>query len=190
MFEKQRSVIEEVIKQQAFGKEPKSLYDPIRYIMSLGGKRMRPLLAVLSYSLYRNDWEKMVRYAVAVEAFHNFTLIHDDIMDHAPLRRGKPTVHEKWNVNTAILSGDVMLVKVYDMFLGLEGDQLKKVLTLFDGCAAGVCEGQQLDMEFESLKNVREAQYINMIRLKWGPYSPELLKRIVSCYGKPALSWA
>ncbi len=166
MFDRQLSLIEAEIRRQAFGTSPRSLYEPIRYIMSLGGKRMRPLLTILSYSLYRKDWEKIVRYAVAIEAFHNFTLIHDDIMDQAPLRRGKPTVHKKWNVNTAILSGDVMLVKVYDMLLGLDSDLLKKVLPLFNQCAAGVCEGQQLDMEFESMKSVKEAQYLNMIRLK------------------------
>jgi geranylgeranyl diphosphate synthase type II len=108
----------------------------------------------------------VVPYAVAVEAFHNFTLMHDDIMDNAPLRRGNVTVHEKWNVNTAILSGDVMLVKVYDMLLSLESEKLKPVLKSFNTCAAEVCEGQQWDMEFETLPSVTESQYINMIRLK------------------------
>jgi geranylgeranyl diphosphate synthase type II len=107
-----------------------------------------------------------IKYAVAVEAFHNFTLMHDDIMDNAPLRRGNPTVHEKWNVNTAILSGDVMLVKVYDLFLTLKPDTLKPVLKAFNTCAAQVCEGQQWDMEFETMNTVSVDQYINMIRLK------------------------
>jgi len=160
------TLIEQEIKQQTFGSQPKSLYEPIRYIMSLGGKRLRPLLAMLSYSLYKNDPEKIVKYAIIIEAFHNFTLLHDDIMDKAPLRRGKATVHEKWNVNTAILSGDVMLVKVYDQFLDLEGAVLKKVLKIFNQCAAEVCEGQQWDMEFETKTKVTEAQYIEMIRLK------------------------
>lgn len=159
-------LIELEIKKQTFGSQPKSLYEPIRYIMSLGGKRLRPLLAMLSYSLYRNDPEKIVKYAITIEAFHNFTLLHDDIMDKAPLRRGKATVHEKWNVNTAILSGDVMLVKVYDQFLDLDGDVLKEVLRIFNQCAAEVCEGQQWDMEFETKTKVTEAQYIEMIRLK------------------------
>lgn len=158
--------IESEIKNQSFGSQPKSLYEPIRYIMSLGGKRMRPLLTMLAYSLYKSDPEKILKYAVAVEAFHNFTLMHDDIMDNAPLRRGKSTVHEKWNVNTAILSGDVMLVKVYDMLLGLDKDILPTALLLFNKCAAEVCEGQQLDMEFETKTKVTEAQYIEMIRLK------------------------
>jgi geranylgeranyl diphosphate synthase, type II len=166
MVEKYLSLIEAEIKKQKFGRQPKSLYEPIRYIMALGGKRLRPLLTVLSYSLYRKDVEKIIPYAVAVEAFHNFTLMHDDIMDKAPLRRGKVTVHEKWNVNTAILSGDVMLVKVYDMILALEGSKVREVLSIFNHCAVAICEGQQWDMEFESKKKVTEAQYLEMIRLK------------------------
>jgi geranylgeranyl diphosphate synthase type II len=160
------SLLEKEIARQKYGKQPASLYEPIRYLMNLGGKRLRPMLALLSYSLYKNDAKAIIPYAVAVEAFHNFTLMHDDIMDKAPLRRGKQTVHEKWNVNTAILSGDVMLVKVYDMFLGLEPEKLKRVLKAFNQCAAEVCEGQQWDMEFETTDKVTEAQYINMIRLK------------------------
>lgn len=158
--------IELEIKKRKYGKQPASLYEPIRYLMSLGGKRLRPMLTLLAYSLFKSDVKKAVPYAIAVEAFHNFTLMHDDIMDNAPLRRGKPTVHEKWNVNTAILSGDVMLVKVYDMFLELEGDDLKTVLAAFNRCASEVCEGQQWDMEFETTNQVTEAQYITMIRLK------------------------
>ena len=166
MTDPYKKLIEAVIKSQSYGQQPNSLYEPIRYIMSLGGKRLRPLLTLLAYSLYKSNVKDVVKYAVAVEAFHNFTLLHDDIMDKAPLRRGKATVHEKWNVNTAILSGDVMLVRVYDMFLELEGDKLKSVLKIFNQCAAEVCEGQQWDMEFESKKKVTEAQYIEMIRLK------------------------
>jgi geranylgeranyl diphosphate synthase type II len=112
MIDHWKKQIEAEIKKQAFGRQPKSLYEPIRYIMALGGKRLRPLLTVLSYSMYKKDTDSIIKYATAVEAFHNFTLLHDDIMDNAPLRRGKPTVHEKWDVNTAILSGAVMLVKV------------------------------------------------------------------------------
>lgn len=159
-------LLEADIQEFQFSGKPRSLYEPIHYIMGLGGKRMRPMLTALAHRLYRSDTESILRYATAVEAFHNFTLVHDDIMDNAPLRRGKATVHEKWNVNTAILSGDVMLVKVYDQFLGLEPAKLKEVLALFNACAAGVCEGQQWDMEFESLTRVTESQYIEMIRLK------------------------
>ena len=158
--------LEAEIKKQRYGKEPKSLYDPIGYLMSLGGKRLRPMLVLLAYSLYKSNVRSILKYAVAVEAFHNFTLMHDDIMDKAPLRRGKLTVHEKWNVNTAILSGDVMLVKVYEMFSSLPSEKLTDVLAAFNKCAAEVCEGQQWDMEFETMNSVSEEQYINMIRLK------------------------
>lgn len=166
MLSQFKKLIESEISNQSFGAQPKSLYEPIRYLMKLGGKRLRPMLVMLSYSLYKKDAGKIVSYAAAVEAFHNFTLMHDDIMDKAPLRRGKATVHEKWNVNTAILSGDVMLVRVYDMFLSLDDKKIKKVLKAFNQCAAEVCEGQQWDMEFETKSKVTEAEYIEMIRLK------------------------
>ena len=159
-------LIEREIRKLRFGKQPAALYEPIRYLMQLGGKRLRPLLVLLAYSLFKNNVKNIIRYAVAVEAFHNFTLMHDDIMDNAPLRRGKPTVHEKWNVNTAILSGDVMLVHVYNLFLALPPEKLNPVLTIFNRCAAEVCEGQQWDMEFETMKAVTEKQYIEMIRQK------------------------
>ena len=126
---------------------------------------MRPLLTVLAYQLYRNDPGAVIKYAVAVEAFHNFTLMHDDIMDKAPLRRGKPTVHKKWNMSTAILSGDVMLVKVYEMLLDIEDRKLRAVIKAFNRCATQVCEGQQWDMEFEK-QTVTESQYLNMIKQK------------------------
>lgn len=158
--------IEQEINRNTFGKQPASLYEPIRYIMALGGKRLRPILALLSYSLYKDDVKSIVPYATAIEVFHNFTLMHDDIMDNAPLRRGNVTVHEKWNMSTAILSGDVMQVKVYDMLLSLPADKLKEVITFFNKCATEVCEGQQWDMEFETTKSVTEAQYITMIRQK------------------------
>lgn len=159
-------LIEKEIAQLPLGTSPKSLYEPIRYIMKLGGKRLRPMLTCIAYSMYRNNVEDIIRYAAAIEAFHNFTLMHDDIMDQAPLRRGKPTVHEKFNANTAILSGDVMLVKVYDLFLTLPPNQLPEVLALFNRTASEVCEGQQLDMDFETKSRVTEQQYLEMIRLK------------------------
>jgi geranylgeranyl diphosphate synthase type II len=159
-------LIEKEINKRKFGKYPESLYEPIRYIMSIGGKRLRPLLTLLAYSLYKKNVQSIVPYAVSVEAFHNFTLMHDDIMDKAPLRRGLATVHEKWNINTAILSGDVMLVKVYDMLLTLPSDKLKPVFKAFNKCAAEVCEGQQLDMDFEKRTSVAEKEYITMIKLK------------------------
>jgi geranylgeranyl diphosphate synthase type II len=161
-----QKLIEQEISKKKYGTQPASLYEPIRYLMGLGGKRLRPLLTLLAYSLYNRNVKKAVPYAVAVEAFHNFTLMHDDIMDKAPLRRGNVTVHEKWNVNTAILSGDVMLVKVYEMFHTLDAETFKEVTGVFNQCAAEVCEGQQWDMEFETAQRVTEKQYLNMIRLK------------------------
>jgi geranylgeranyl diphosphate synthase type II len=158
--------IEQEIKKNKYGKSPVTLYEPIRYLMAIGGKRLRPILVLLSYSLYKDDTKRIVPYATAVELFHNFTLMHDDIMDNAPLRRGNVTVHEKWNVNTAILAGDVMQVKVYDMLLPLPAETLKAVITFFNKCATEVCEGQQWDMEFETMNTVTEAQYLEMIRQK------------------------
>src|SRR5687767_9953973 len=166
MIEKYSQLLDREIKKRKYGKQPASLYEPIRYLMSLGGKRLRPMLTLLSYSLYKNDVKRIVPYAIAVEAFHNFTLMHDDIMDNAPLRRGKATVHKKWNVSTAILSGDVMLVKVYEMFGTLPAEDLKAVMKAFNTCAANVCEGQQWDMTFENTHDVTQAQYLNMIKLK------------------------
>ena len=159
------SLINERITTLNYGTEPDELYEPIRYIMSLGGKRMRPLLVMLAYELFKEDPESIIDQAIAVEVFHNFTLMHDDIMDEAPLRRGKATVHEKWDANTAILSGDVMLVRAYDLLLDAPGD-LRAIIKAFNDCASGVCEGQQFDMNFEELPTVAEETYINMIRLK------------------------
>lgn len=152
--------------RHSYGDAPVELYEPITYIMSLGGKRFRPLLTLLAASIFDNNIEKAVKPAMAVEVFHNFTLMHDDIMDRAPLRRGMPTVHEKWNANTAILSGDVMLIRAYDLLLDVSQDKLRAVLNRFNQTAAEVCEGQQLDMNFETRWDVTEEEYIGMIRLK------------------------
>lgn len=158
--------LEDYIQSQNFGESPRELYEPLHYILSLGGKRIRPLLSLLAYGMYAENPEKIISQAAAVEVFHNFTLMHDDIMDQAPLRRGKATVHEKWNANIAILSGDVMLVQAYEMLLETDAKSLHEVLRLFNKTAAEVCEGQQFDMNFESLPSVTESEYINMIRLK------------------------
>ena len=149
-----------------YGQHPPELYNPIQYIMDLGGKRLRPMLTLMAAYLFTDNWQKAVRPALAVEVFHNFTLMHDDIMDQAPLRRGQPTVHEKWNGNVAILSGDVMLVNAYQLLLNIDSDKLKPVLERFSRTAAEVCEGQQLDMNFETRWDVSEEEYIDMIRLK------------------------
>ena len=158
--------IQTELQRLDYGQQPPELYDPIRYIMSLGGKRMRPLLTLMSAYLFTDDWQRAVRPALGVEVFHNFTLMHDDIMDQAPIRRGQPTVHEQWNANIAILSGDVMLVNAYQLFLGVDADKLQPVLVRFSRTAAEVCEGQQMDMNFETRWDVTEAEYIEMIRLK------------------------
>lgn len=158
--------LEDYIQSQNFGESPSELYEPLHYILSLGGKRIRPLLSLLAYGMYAENPEKIISQAAAIEVFHNFTLMHDDIMDQAPLRRGKATVHEKWNANIAILSGDVMLVQAYEMLLETDSKSLHEVLRLFNKTAAEVCEGQQFDMNFESLPSVTESEYINMIRLK------------------------
>ncbi len=160
------SWIESEIRKEKFGARPVSLYEPLRYIMSLGGKRLRPLLTLLAYSLYKKDVRKIVPIANAVEIFHNFTLLHDDIMDNAPLRRGKPAVHKKWNVSTAILAGDVMQIKVYDLLVRIDDAKIKDVLMAFNRCATEICEGQQWDMEFEGRDRVSEVEYIKMTRLK------------------------
>lgn len=149
-----------------YGEEPCELYEPIRYIMSLGGKRIRPLLVLLSAKMFNSDVQQALRPAAAVEVFHNFTLMHDDIMDKAPLRRGQQTVHEKWDANTAILSGDVMLVRAYELLLDVEPAKLPRVLRLFSQTAAEVCEGQQLDMNYERREQVSIQEYIRMITLK------------------------
>jgi geranylgeranyl diphosphate synthase type II len=158
--------IDQELNNLSFGAYPENLYDPILYILRLGGKRIRPLLTLLAYCLYRDDYPKIIRPSLAVEIFHNFTLLHDDIMDKAPLRRGKPTVHNRWNENTAILTGDVMLVRVYDLLMEVKPKIMKRVIKDFNDCAARVCEGQQLDMDFEKKRDVKEEDYIRMIRYK------------------------
>ncbi|MFN3403489.1 MAG: polyprenyl synthetase family protein [Cytophagaceae bacterium] len=159
-------LLDKQLSEYTFGSHPADLYEPIKYILNLGGKRLRPLLALSSAYLFSDDWEKAVKPALAVEVFHNFTLMHDDIMDKAPLRRGKETVHKKWDSNTAILSGDVMLVKAYELLLYAESGNLKKIIEAFNKAAAEVCEGQKLDMNFETLDKVSIDEYIAMISLK------------------------
>ena len=145
----------------------RGLYDPIDYVMSLGGKRIRPSLLLMSADAFGANPKDFVNQALAIEVFHNFTLLHDDVMDNAPVRRGKPTVHVKWSESTAILSGDAMLIKAYELLAdGIPDDKLPSVLALFSRTAREVCEGQQLDMEFESRNDVAESEYLEMIRLK------------------------
>lgn len=162
-----QTLLQKALEALSFAKQPETLYQPIDYIMRLGGKRLRPLLTLLSYQLFQDDPERAVQPALATEVFHNFTLLHDDIMDKAPLRRGKPTAHEKWGVNTALLSGDVMLVKAYELLTEtVPAELLPEVLRLFNTCATEVCEGQQYDMSFEQREEVQVMEYLEMIRLK------------------------
>lgn len=158
--------IEAYIADHPYTQQPAELYEPINYLMSLGGKRMRPLLVLLGADLFNAGTTKAMQAAMAIETFHNFTLMHDDIMDKAPLRRGNPTVHEKWNESVAILSGDVMLVKAYQFLMNYEDVQLRHILEIFNRTAVEVCEGQQIDMNFEQEKKVSVDDYLNMITLK------------------------
>jgi geranylgeranyl diphosphate synthase type II len=157
--------IQKKLQTLGFDKEPQGLYEPADYILNLGGKRLRPVLAMLACGLYAKP-EHAINQAMAVEVFHNFTLVHDDIMDEAPLRRGKETVHEKWGLNTAILSGDVMLIRAYQLLADCKPALLPKLLEAFNKMAVEVCEGQQMDMDFETRDNVEEEEYIRMIQLK------------------------
>jgi geranylgeranyl diphosphate synthase, type II len=158
--------LEKEISIAKYGENPAELYAPLDYLMSLGGKRMRPCLTLMAANLWLYNWQKIIRPALAVEVFHNFTLMHDDIMDQAPIRRGMPTVHEKWDTNTAILSGDVMLVAAYELFNDVEEKHYKRVIKRFNKTAAQVCEGQQLDMLFAAKEQVTKEEYLEMIRLK------------------------
>ena len=147
-------------------KEPKNLYEPINYILELGGKRMRPVLTLLVSEIFNSDYKKALPAAMAVEVFHNFSLVHDDIMDDAPLRRGKETVHEKWNINTGILSGDAMLILAYQFFEKYEPATFQDLAKLFSKTALEVCEGQQWDVDFETRSNVTIPEYLKMIEYK------------------------
>jgi len=144
---------------------PEGLYEPIEYILSLGGKRIRPVLMLMAYNLYKEDVSSIYD-ATGIEVYHNHTLLHDDLMDRSDMRRGKPTVHKVWNDNTAILSGDTMLILAFRYVAGCAPEHLKEVIDLFSLTALEICEGQQLDMEFESRNDVAEDEYIEMIRLK------------------------
>jgi len=162
-----QDLINKQIVEKKYPVTPTELYDPITYIMSLGGKRMRPVMTLMACDMFGGHVTAALEPALAVELFHNFTLMHDDIMDKAPLRRGQSTVHSKWNDNVAILSGDVMLVEAYKTLVSsVDSSILRDVLTVFNDTAAGVCEGQQTDMNFELMEDVSITQYLDMIRLK------------------------
>lgn len=162
LYEKVNTFIDKL----TYNREPKSLYDPIKYVLSLGGKRIRPVLMLLGYNLWKDDPERILMPAVAVETYHNYTLLHDDLMDNADKRRGHDTVHKKWDANTAILSGDAMLVVAYQRLASVDQTKLKPVLDLFTETALEIDEGQQFDIDFENRSDVKEEEYIEMIRLK------------------------
>ncbi len=163
ILSKYNTVLQQHLEKAVSQKEPCQLYDPIKYILSLGGKRVRPALTLMVCDFFGTDFKKGIHAALAVELFHNFSLIHDDIMDNAPLRRGKITVHEKWDVNTGILSGDAMLILAYQFFENYEPKKFQELARLFSETALQVCEGQQHDMDFESRDDVSLEEYINMI---------------------------
>ena len=159
-------IVNDYIQHMPFDRKPVSLYEPIRYVLSMGGKRMRPVLMLLAYNLFKDDPQSILSSACALETYHNYTLLHDDLMDNADLRRGHETVHKKWDANTAILSGDSMLVLAYKLMADCRQDKLKEVLDIFTETALEIGEGQQYDMDFENRMDVREDEYIEMIRLK------------------------
>lgn len=165
-FEEVLRIVNEDILKIEYNIAPKSLFEPITYILSLGGKRVRPALALMSYNLYKEDVSKVIPVALAIEVFHNFTLLHDDLMDRADMRRGKPTVHIKWSDNTAVLSGDAMLIEAYKEIAKVDPQYLKPVLDMFSVMATEICCGQQYDMEFEKRMDVTIPEYLEMIRLK------------------------
>jgi geranylgeranyl diphosphate synthase type II len=158
--------VNDALASLPYDREPASLYEPISYVLALGGKRIRPVLMMLAYSLFRDDPETIMPQALGIETFHNYTLLHDDLMDNADMRRGHATVHRRWNANKAILSGDAMLILAYRLMARCADDRLPSVLSLFSETALEIMEGQEYDVSFETRTDVAEAEYIEMIRLK------------------------
>lgn len=165
-FNEIAQIISNEVEKLDWSKEPRGLYEPIAYVLSLGGKRIRPALTLMACDMFTDEVEPSISAALGLEVFHNFTLLHDDIMDRAEVRRGKPTVHLKWNDNTAILSGDVMQIAAYQLIARTPEKSLKKVLDLFSATAVEICEGQQYDVDFENRNEVKAEEYLEMIRLK------------------------
>ena len=159
-------MVNNTIDSLPYDRKPAALYDPIRYVLSLGGKRLRPVLMLMAYNMYKDDVQNILMPAIAIETYHNFTLLHDDLMDRAEVRRGKPCVHKKWNDNAAILSGDNMLVLAFHRMIQCNEKYMPTVLRLFTETALEIDEGQQYDIDFEDRSDVTEAEYIEMIRLK------------------------
>ena len=174
------------MKQMPYARPPKGLYEPIAYELSLGGKRVRPVLMLMAYNLYKEDVDTFLSQAVGLETYHNHTLLHDDVMDQADMRRGKPTVHNVWNENTAILSGDAMLILAYRLMADCDKEKLADVLHTFTETTMEICEGQQWDMEFETRMDVKVEEYIEMIRLKTSVLLAAALKIGACLAGAPA----
>ena len=159
-------LVNEALENKVYDRKPQSLYEPMKYVLSLGGKRIRPVLMLMAYNLYREDVSRIMTNALAIETYHNYTLLHDDLMDRADVRRGKPCVHKVWDDNTAILSGDAMLVLSYQMMAQCDRDKLAQVMDLYTETALQIGEGQQYDVDFENRMDVKAEEYVEMIRLK------------------------
>ena len=182
-IEQLQQKISEEINKVDFSSKPASLYEPIKYTLEAGGKRIRPALVLAACNIFSEDIENAIPVALAFEVFHNFTLLHDDIMDNSPIRRNKETVHVKWNDNIAILSGDAMMIKAYGFLNYLPANLLKEIFPVFNKTALEVCEGQQYDMDFETTENVSEKDYLEMIKLKTSVLIAASLKAGAICGG-------
>lgn len=166
-YRQYKSLIEAELESLSYSRQaPIEVYQPLDYMLAIGGKRLRPVMTLAACEAFGGEVQKAIRPALGIEVFHNFTLIHDDIMDNAPIRRGKPTVHQKWNTNVGILSGDMMLIKAYELVCSVDAMQLPQVLRVFNDTATKVCEGQQMDMDFEEKDTVTVADYLKMIEAK------------------------
>ena len=165
-LKKYTDLVDSELSNLEYGQTPSNLYDPVKYFMNLGGKRIRPILTLMSSEYFSGDYSKAMNAALCVELFHNFSLVHDDIMDEAPTRRNQETVHIKWNQNIGILSGDLLLIKAYEQLQCYEPKVQSDLLSILNKTAKEVCEGQQIDMDFEKTESVSIEEYINMIRLK------------------------
>ena len=175
-LDRYQEIVAEAIQKYTFEEKPAELYAPMNYIISHGGKRLRPIMVLMASELFGGDIQKALKPALAIEFFHNFTLIHDDIMDEAPLRRNKPTIHTLHGINVGILSGDALLIKAYQFFEDLEPELFKKCLQIFSHTGAVLCEGQQMDVNFETMENVTYDDYIEMITNKTGVLSAASFK--------------
>lgn len=166
-YRQYKKLIDAELENLSFSRQvPSEVYQPLDYMLAIGGKRLRPVITLAACEAFGGDVQKAIRPALGIEVFHNFTLIHDDIMDNAPIRRGKPTVHHKWNTNVGILSGDMMLIKAYELICSVDISNISRVLRVFNETATKVCEGQQLDMEFEEKDSITVTDYLTMVEAK------------------------